>query len=73
MADYILRAENPSKIQPGGKVYLTESGSWSMHKRDAKIFSAKTKANEAKKSADLECEIITPDVDTQQAVEDTIN
>lgn len=72
MADYILRANNPSMIQPGGKVYLTESGSWSMHKRDAKIFTAKTKATEAKKSADLECEIITPEVDTQQTVEDPI-
>lgn len=73
MADYILRADNPSMLQPGGKVYLMESGAWSTNKRDAKIFTAKTKANEAKKAANLECEIITPDADTNQAVEDAIS
>jgi hypothetical protein len=70
--DYILRATNPSKILTGGKVYMTESGSWSAIKREAKVFTAKTKANEAKKASALECEVIAPDFDTNQAVEDEL-
>jgi hypothetical protein len=70
--DYILRASNPSKIVAGPKVYLTESGSWSSLKREAKIFTAKTKATEAKKSSTISCEIIQPDFETNQPVEDAL-
>ena len=71
MADYILRANSPSALQPG-KVYLTETGSWAQLKSKAKIFTAKTRATEAKKVATLECEIIAPDFDTNQPVEDAV-
>lgn len=71
MADYILRADSPSKLQ-GGKVYLTESGSWAQLKSKAKVFTAKTRATEAKKTASLPCEIIAPNFDTNQPVEDAV-
>ena len=71
MADYILRADSPSALQPG-KVYLTEEGTWAQLKSKAKVFTAKTRATEAKKTATLECEIIAPDFDTNQPVEDAV-
>ena len=71
MADYILRANSTSKLAPG-KVYLTEDGSWSNRKLDAKVFTAKTRATEAKKAADLEAEIITPDFSKGLPVEDAV-
>lgn len=71
MADYILRADSTSTLAPG-KVYLCEDGSWSKTKLDAKVFTAKTRATEGKKAADLECEIIAPDFATNQAVEDAV-
>jgi hypothetical protein len=70
--DYILRANNPSKILAGSKVYLTESGSWSGLKREAKVFTAKTKATEAKKASTIACELINPDFETNQPVEDAL-
>ena len=69
--DYILRADSPSKLQ-GGKVYLTEDGTWAQLKSKAKVFTAKTRATEAKKAASLSCEIITPDFETNQPVEDAV-
>jgi hypothetical protein len=71
MADYILRADSPSALQPG-KVYLTEEGTWAKLKSKAKVFTAKTRATEAKKAATLECEIIAPDYETNQATEDAV-
>ena len=72
MADYILRADNPSSLVQTSKVYLTESGSWSVTKSAAKVFTAKTRATEAKKASAKECEIIQPDFDTNAAVEDAV-
>tara|TARA_A100001234_G_C12559956_1_gene356929 strand:- start:177 stop:392 length:216 start_codon:yes stop_codon:yes gene_type:complete len=71
MADYILRADSPSALQ-SGKVYLTEEGAWSFTKREAKVFTAKTRATEGKKAADLECEIIAPDFETNQPIEEAV-
>ena len=73
MADYILRADNPSTlVSSASKVYLTETGTWSVQKRQAKIFTAKTRATEAKKTATIPCEIVAPDFNTNQAVEDAV-
>jgi hypothetical protein len=72
MADYILRADNPSSLSSASKVYLTENGSWTDIKMKAKIFTAKTRATDAKKSATIPCEIIQPDFDTNSAVEDEV-
>ncbi len=69
MADYILRATSPSSYAIG-KVYLTEDGSWSLIKLDAKVYTAKTRATEAKKEVTMDCEIVAPDFTTNQAVED---
>jgi len=71
MADYILRADSNSSLAPG-KVYLTENGHWSKTKLDAKVFTAKTRATEAKKAATLPCDIISPDFATNLAVEDAV-
>ena len=71
MADYILRADSTSTLAPG-KVYLCEDGSWSKTKLDAKVFTAKTRATEAKKVSALACEIIAPNFETNQAVEDAV-
>ena len=71
MADYILRADSTSSLAPG-KVYLTEDGSWSKRKLDAQVFTAKTRATEGKKEASLDCDIIAPDFETNQAVEDVV-
>lgn len=71
MADYILRADSTSTLAPG-KVYLTEDGSWSKKKLDAQVFTAKTRATEGKKEAELDCDIIAPDFSTNLAVEDAV-
>ena len=71
MADYILRADSPSALQPG-KVYLTEEGTWAQLKSKAKVFTAKTRATTAKNEATIPCEIIAPDFETNQAVEDAV-
>jgi hypothetical protein len=71
MADYILRANSPSNLAPG-KVYLTEEGEWTNKKLDAKVFTAKTKATEAKKVTELEAEIITPDFSKGLPVENAV-
>lgn len=70
MADYILRADNPSKLMGTDPVYLTEEDTWSMIKHDAKVFSAKTKANTAKKEVELtNPEIVQPNFKTNRPVE----
>lgn len=69
--DYILRADNPSKLVTG-KVYLTESGSWSNKKLDAKVFTAKTRATEAKESAPFAAEIVIPNFEKSLPVEDAV-
>jgi len=71
MADYILRAESASSLVRG-KVYLAEDGSFTTRKLDAKVFTAKTRATEAKKAATTDCEIIQPDFTTNQPVEDAL-
>lgn len=71
MADYILRADSPSNLQPG-KVYYTEEGTWAQVKSKAKVFTAKTRATEAKKEVTMDCDIIAPDFETNQAVEDAV-
>ena len=71
MADYILRADSPSALQPG-KVYLTEDGTWAKQKTAAKVFTAKTRATAAKNEATLDCEIIAPDFDSNQPTETAV-
>jgi hypothetical protein len=71
MADYILRADSPSNLQ-GGKVYYTEEGTWAQLKSKAKVYTAKTRATEAKNSTTMDCEIVAPDFETNQAVEDAV-
>ena len=73
MADYILRATNPSKLMGPDPVYLTEDGKWSNMKHDAKVFTAKTKATAAKKEAELDNpEVVQPDFKTNRPVEDAV-
>lgn len=72
MADYILRADNPSSLSSATKVYLTEEGRWSDIKANAKVFTAKTRATDAKKTTTIPCEIIQPDFDTNSPVEDAV-
>lgn len=72
MADYILRAPNPSNLT-NAPVYLTESGSWSTTKSDAVVFTAKTRATTAKKEQGIEgTEIIQPDFKSNQSTEDAV-
>ncbi len=71
MADYILRADSPSALQPG-KVYLTEEGTWAQLKSKAKVFTAKTRATAATTAAPLDCEIVAPNFETNQATEDAV-
>tara|TARA_B100002019_G_C20935414_1_gene434212 strand:- start:118 stop:333 length:216 start_codon:yes stop_codon:yes gene_type:complete len=71
MANYILRTDSPSRLVTD-KVYLREDGTWSNVKKDAKVFTAKTRATEAKKAVGISCEIITPNLDTNRPVEDAL-